>query len=157
MQAAERHLRRLARRAERAAAQADAKRDDVLAPIDRKPHPLVVDVDETGERLQRVADRGLLARHQRHRAEIGERAAFGHQEAEFLDAGRGGRSLQQPPQAGGRDAQVGAFEGFQRQAHLAHHRPGVDAHRLGNLRIVRKSCAADQIAHGGYASICPEM
>jgi glycine/D-amino acid oxidase-like deaminating enzyme len=55
------------------------------------------------------------------------------------------------------DAQVGAFKGFQRQAHLAHHRPGVDAHRLGNLRVMRQSCTAYQITHGGHAPACPKM
>jgi hypothetical protein len=34
--------------------------------------------------------------------------------------------------------------------------PGIDAHRLGSRRVVRKSYTAYQIAHGGYALACPE-
>ena len=117
----------------------------------------MMDVDEAAERLQRVADRRLLAHDQRHRAEIGQRAALGHQKAELLDAGDGGGRLQQPAQASHGDSQVGTFETFQRQADLAHHRPRIEAYRLGNRGIVRKSCAADQIAHGGYAPDCPIM
>ena len=40
-----------------------------------------------------------------------------------------------------RDAQVGAFEAFQRKADLAHHRPGIDAHRLGDLGVMRQAVA----------------
>ena len=41
------------------------------------------------------------------------------------------------------DAQVRAFKAMQRKPCLFQHRPGVDAHGSGNLRVVRQAGAAD--------------
>jgi hypothetical protein len=147
----------LARRTQEAAAQDDGEGDDVLVPLDRQPHSLVVDVDEAGQRLQRVADRCLLAHDQRHRAEIGKRAAISQQQADFLDAGIGGGSLEQAANRGDRYPHVRTVKALQRQADLAQHDAWVEPDGARDIRIVREGCAAYQYCHGGYASGCPQM
>ena len=96
MQGSERHFSRLPRR------RAGCRRASVIdiisvssSPLEFESHRLVVDMDELRQRLDRSADRGLFANDQRHRAEVGEAAAIGHPQPEFLDAGGRGGSFQQ--------------------------------------------------------------
>ena len=111
---------------------------------DRKPHALVVDVDESGQRLQCIANRGLFAHDQRHRSEIGKRAAVGHHQAELLGAGLAGGRLQQAADRGDRYPHVRALEALQRQADLAQHGAGIEPYGARDVGIMGEGRTADQ-------------
>ena len=70
----------------------------------------MVDMAEARQRPQRFANGRLLANDQRHRAEVGKGAAFGEKQAEFLDTGGLGGSLQQPADGCDRYPHIRTFE-----------------------------------------------
>ena len=94
-----------------------------------------------------VADGGLLANDQRHRAKVRQAAAIGHPQTEFVDAGGCGGSFQQAAETGDRDAKVRAIEAGDRKPGLSQHRYRVEPDGPGDLGIMRQAGAADQVGH----------
>ena len=79
--------------------------------LDLQAHAFMVDMDKARQCLDRSPDGGLFAHDQRNRSEVGQAAAIGHAQAEFIDAGGRGGSFQQAADAGDRDAQIRAVRG----------------------------------------------
>ncbi|MET3153802.1 hypothetical protein ABIF34_000827 [Bradyrhizobium japonicum] len=85
--AAERHVDRLARRARLPSAEMQCDGHGLLVACNVKPHAVMMDMDETRKRLDRFADGRLFAHDQADRAEVGQAAAFGEAQAEIFGAG----------------------------------------------------------------------
>lgn len=147
MDAAERHIDRLARR--RRLPPAQMQRDDHGLPVldDFELHAVMMNMDETREGLDGFADGRLLAHDQADGAEIGEAAALGEPQAEIFGTGRLRRYLEQTTQRCDGNRCIRLVENGQRQPDLAHHLLGIEPNRPGDLRVIAQACAANEVGH----------